>query len=556
MLPEELLDEEGRGRFRKRMRQTLAGEKVSEQAEYRVRAKEGREIWVVLTTTISYEKGKARSVSVIAHDITERKRMEREIESLARFPMENPNPVLRIQHDGIIAFANAASSNLLRLWNRAVGEHLPETEYKLLLQVLESRTAIEQEIDCAGRIYSLIFTPIAEGGYVNIYGRDITERVQAEGALRRAQMDLERAQEVGQIGSWRLDVRQNILTWSDENHRIFGVPVGTPMSYETFLRIVHPNDRQYVDAQWDASLAGAPYDIEHRIIVDGRVKWVREKAYLEFDDAGDLLGGFGITQDITERKQAEINLSASKEQLRLLNETLEQKVNNQTAEVRRLTASLTKAEQRERSRIAHILHDDLQQRLYAVKMRLAFLTDGNMVDAAMEKEVSELDKQLAEILLLTRHLTIELSPPVLRDEGLRQAIEWLAFQMDEKLGMRVEVQAEESFATEDETVQVLLFNCVRELLFNIVKHAGVNRAVVSLQRSGDHLQIKVQDDGKGFDVATLFGKSKNDRGDTEEGKESFGLPTLRHQLSLLGGQMEIQSEPGAGTRITITIPNS
>jgi signal transduction histidine kinase len=328
------------------------------------------------------------------------------------------------------------------------------------------------------------------------------------------------------------------------------------MSYETFLRIVHPNDRQYVDAQWDASLAGAPYDIEHRIIVDGRVKWVREKAYLEFDDAGDLLGGFGITQDITERKQAEINLSASKEQLRLLNETLEQKVNNQTAEVRRLTASLTKAEQRERSRIAHILHDDLQQRLYAVKMRLAFLTDGNMVDAAMEKEVSELDKQLAEILLLTRHLTIELSPPVLRDEGLRQAIEWLAFQMDEKLGMRVEVQAEESFATEDETVQVLLFNCVRELLFNIVKHAGVNRAVVSLQRSGDHLQIKVQDDGKGFDVATLFGKSKNDRGDTEEGKESFGLPTLRHQLSLLGGQMEIQSEPGAGTRITITIPNS
>ena len=169
----------------------------------------------------------------------------------------------------------------------------------------------EQDVELGGRFYFVSVSPSPGDRYVNVYGRDITERKQAEEALRQAREDLDRAQAVGQIGSWRLDVRRNVLTWSDENHRIFGVPKGTPLTYETFLGIVHPDDRQYVDTQWKAGLRGEPYDIEHRIVVDGQVKWVREKAYLEFDDAGKLLGGFGITQDITERKQAEEALRES-----------------------------------------------------------------------------------------------------------------------------------------------------------------------------------------------------------------------------------------------------
>ncbi|WP_229388599.1 PocR ligand-binding domain-containing protein [Methanosarcina sp. DH2] len=121
--------------------------------------------------------------------------------------------------------------------------------------------------------------------------------------------DLDRAQAVGNVGSWRLDVRKNELTWSNENHRIFGIPKGTPLTYETFLSTVHPDDREYVDNESKAGMAGKPYDIEHRIIVDGKIKWVREKAYLEFDKDGAVVSGFGITQDITERRQAEHQLS-------------------------------------------------------------------------------------------------------------------------------------------------------------------------------------------------------------------------------------------------------
>jgi len=127
------------------------------------------------------------------------------------------------------------------------------------------------------------------------------------------QQDLSFAQSIGNIGSWRLDVKRNILRWSDQNHRIFGVSKGTEMTYETFLSSVHLDDREYVDHQWQAALRGENYDIEHRIVVAGQIKWVRERAILEFSRKGNLLGGFGTTQDITEKKTNELELQESRQ---------------------------------------------------------------------------------------------------------------------------------------------------------------------------------------------------------------------------------------------------
>lgn len=157
-----------------------------------------------------------------------------------------------------------------------------------------------------------------DGQYgVVCYYFDSTQLRQVEEELWQSREDLDRAQSVGQMGWWRLDVRRNVLTWSDESYRIFGVAQGTPLTYETFLKIVHPDDLSYVDSQWkEAVHQRAPYDIEHRIVVDGQVKWVRERAYLEFDAAGQLRGGFGITQNITERKQVEEALRESQERFR------------------------------------------------------------------------------------------------------------------------------------------------------------------------------------------------------------------------------------------------
>jgi len=134
---------------------------------------------------------------------------------------------------------------------------------------------------------------------------DITLRKQAEESLRESQRDLNRAQAVAHIGNWRMDICNNILEWSDENFRIFGIPKGTPLTYQSFLDIVHPADRHFVDAAWKEALTGKPYNIEHRLIVGEKVKWVRELNELEFDKQGKLLGGFGTTADITDIKNSQ-----------------------------------------------------------------------------------------------------------------------------------------------------------------------------------------------------------------------------------------------------------
>jgi len=151
--------------------------------------------------------------------------------------------------------------------------------------------------------------------------RDITKRRQAEEALRENREDLNRAQAVANTGSWRLNTRKNELLWSDETYRMFGIPKGQALTYESFLAAVLTEDREYVDGKWTAALHGDPYDIEHRILAHGKVKWVREKAELEFDPQGQLVGGFGTVQDITERKQADEALRESEEKYRKLMET-------------------------------------------------------------------------------------------------------------------------------------------------------------------------------------------------------------------------------------------
>ncbi len=196
---------------------------------------------------------------------------------------------------------------------------------------------------------------------------EITERKKAEESLRESRTDLNRAQAVAHTGSWRLDVRQDKLTWSDEAYRIFGIPPGTPLTYESFLAAVHPGDRAYVDQKWTAGLHGEPYDIEHRIVVEGNIKWVRERAELEFDSRGTLLGGFGTVQDITERKQAEAELRKSRDELEI-------RVEQRTAEL---------------SHTVETLQDEVMRRTLAEEaLRTASLYARGLLEASLDPLVT------------------------------------------------------------------------------------------------------------------------------------------------------------------------
>jgi len=158
--------------------------------------------------------------------------------------------------------------------------------------------------------------------------RDITDRRAAQKEITDSRRDLSRAQAVAHIGSWRLRVRERELTWSDETYHIFGVIPGTPVTYEMFLAMVHPDDRETLIESWEGALTGAYYDVTHRIVVGGHIKWVRAVAELEFDEEGTLLAGFGTVQDVTEQKRME-------QALQVAHDELELRVEERTAEIRR-----------------------------------------------------------------------------------------------------------------------------------------------------------------------------------------------------------------------------
>lgn len=248
-------------------------------------------------------------------------------------------------------------------------------------------------------------------------------------------------------------------------------------------------------------------------------------------------------KDVSERKQAEHALAA-------LTRELEEKVEARTKQVRDLAAELTLAEARERSRLAQVLHDELQQQLYAAQFALGGLRSHlrehtPVLDGGLVEKLDELKELIGGALSISRTTTANLSPPVLRHEGLLEALEWLAGDMAARHGLLISVDAPDTLPVPNEAVRVLLFNLGRELLFNVVKHAEVAQATVTLRKDDDRFTLSVHDLGRGFDPAVLT-----------ERASGLGLSGVRNRLELFGGRLELVSAPHKGARVTITVPAS
>jgi PAS domain S-box-containing protein len=214
--------------------------------------------------------------------------------------------------------------------------------------------------------------------------------------------------------------------------------------------------------------------------------------------------------------------------------------------IRSLAAELTGKEQSERHRLSQILHDDLQQRLFAVQMHMSFLRDAHEKNDlhGFQADFPQLENWLAEAIRVTRQLSVDLSPPILHGEGLVEAVVWLAAQMNEQYGLKVDLKANGMPATVDEKVRVLVFYAIRELLFNVVKHAGTLDVAVRFEHYDSHLIVIIKDRGIGFDSMRVI----------NDPQLAHGLMVIRDRLKLLGCKIEISSEPGKGTEAIIEVP--
>jgi len=236
----------------------------------------------------------------------------------------------------------------------------------------------------------------------------------------------------------------------------------------------------------------------------------------------------GIARDITMHKQTE-------------KELLEHQ-----AKLKSLASQLSLIEERERYRLATDLHDQISQSLVISKIKLDQLSKSSASDE-LNEPLKDISNCLGQIIDDTRALTFDLSYPILYELGFEAAVaEWLTDQIQEKHGVKTEFKDDEQQKPLDDDIRVLLFRNVRELLINVIKHAEASNIRVSIRRDKEYINVKVEDDGIGFDPVEVTSMAAK--------RAEFGLFSIRERLEQLGGMIEIDSEPGCGSRITMRAP--
>jgi len=224
---------------------------------------------------------------------------------------------------------------------------------------------------------------------------------------------------------------------------------------------------------------------------------------------------------------------------------VEQALLEQRAELKSLASELSLAEERERRRIAVDLHDQIGQSLVFSKIKLKQLGQ-KVSENGIKKALDDICRMISEAIVRTRTLTFDLSSPILYELGFKEAVaELLQEQVENKHGIQVDFTDDGAPKSLDDDVRVLLFRDVRELLINVVKHAEAKNVCVSLRQVDSEIEIVVEDDGIGFVVSEDVMSAR---------AGAFGLFSIRERLERCGGRIEIDSEPGKGTSVTIRAP--
>ena len=224
----------------------------------------------------------------------------------------------------------------------------------------------------------------------------------------------------------------------------------------------------------------------------------------------------------------------------------EKRARQYQAHLKSLASELSLAEERERHRIATMLHDQISQSLVISKIKLeAMRKSGYGLD--LDKAIEDICNSLGRAIQDTRTLTFDLSNPVLYELGFETAVaEWLTNEIQAKCSISTKFEDDGQNKPLNDNIRVFLFRDVRELLINVVKHAHAKNVKVSIRKTGNAISITVQDDGVGFDPAEVTYSAIK--------KGEFGLFSIREHLEQSGGQLEIESEPGQGCKVTMTAP--
>ncbi len=473
----------------------------------------------------------------------------------------SPYGILTTDAQGTLTYVNPALEKMFDIpFSISIGTHFQgyitlESARKaeeLFLGAMQGRIVRDIELVAIHRDQhtfpiEIAVSPILKSGQfsgIECIVRDITDRKRAEEGLRESENRYRRLIE-NLKGSHFIYVHDTngVFQYLDESVTdILGYTPEEFMAHYSKYMTDHPAN-QAVYRYTELSIQGIrqpPYEVNlwHK---DGSSRWLEVQEVPVFDANDKVVAVEGVAQDITERKRAE-------EALLELNATLETKVAQRTEELnlrarqlQKLTLDMSEAEDRERKRIAEILHDDLQQVLAAAKFHLGLMRSQAGHNPSLQAIGAEIDQMLKDAIEKSRSLSHELSPAVLHHGDFAEVLEWLARQMHSKYGLAVHVHASGQVNAQSDTIKEILYKAAHELLFNIIKHAQVNEAVIRVRRLRRCICLSVSDRGRGFDPQEL-GQATG-----------LGLSSIRERAELLGGRMKIKSTKGKGSTFLLAI---
>ncbi|MBW1855648.1 MAG: sensor histidine kinase, partial [Deltaproteobacteria bacterium] len=262
---------------------------------------------------------------------------------------------------------------------------------------------------------------------------------------------------------------------------------------------------------------------------DGSLVDIEINVALLQDNKGTLTGSVGSVRDITKRRKTQ------------------NKIIEYQNKLKSLASQLTLVEEHDRRHFADYLHDQIGQKLFISKLKLEVLKK-SLSSSDHTRAISEIYEIILQVIKDARSLTLNISPPILYQLGLRAALEWLTEQTSEQYGIMVTFEDDGQEKDLEDDTKVLLFRAVSELLSNVAKHAQTHNAKVSMQRDNDNIRICIEDDGVGFTPLSKTSPSNSTGG--------FGLFSIGERVDHLGGQFKIESRPGHGTKAIILAPLS
>lgn len=489
---------------------------------------------------------------LLARNITIRKLAEerlQEREALLRVVIDNAPVEFWVRDtDGVCIMHNSA---VLAHWGSLLGQRPDDTKMSpenRAVWLANNRRAyggevVQEEVAYVihgqTRYYYNVVAPFRVQGEIRGilgFNLDITERRRVEEALRQSEASLQlqiRRMPIAYI-LWTSEFL--VQAWNPAATRIFGYREEEALGRHAYDLIVAPPDQTLVKTVFQRLLQGdaTANSINENVTRDGRTilcEWSNTPIQ---GPGGKVTAILSMVQDVTARQQAE-------EALQKAHADLEQKVKARTAQLRQLAAQLVQAEERERQRIARILHEDLQQMIAGARFTLSSLKH-RLPAGERDRVLAEVSDILGKASQVTRAISVDLRPPVLHEGSLGAALIWLAADMKERHGLDVRVQAMPGQEPTSPDLRVFIFQAVRELLFNVCKHAGVSVADVRTAAvEGGQFRIDVCDHGVGFDVARSLPRS-------------FGLFSIRERAEFFGGALVITSSPGHGTQTSLILP--